>query len=567
MATGDGQVVVVFNGEIYNFQDLRRELEARGHRFRTASDTEVLLEGYRAHGPGILERLNGMFAFALYDLPRQRLFLARDRFGKKPLFYFDDPAREAFVFASELTGLFPHPAVRPRIDVSQVPTYFSYGYVPAPGSLIEGVRKLPAAHALTIDLATGRRRLFPYWKPAYHPKFRLDGDTKDLADGLRTRLEEAVRRRLISDVPLGVFLSGGIDSSVIASLAARQVPRGRLQTFSIGFTEASFDESPHARRMAAFLGSEHHEKKFSEQDLLATVPRALRGLDEPMADASLLPTLVLAEFAREHVTVALSGDGGDELFAGYDPFRAQKLAGLLEGRIPARLITGLERLVNLLPASERNLSLDFALKRFLRGLAHPPDIRHGVWMAPLFPEQMAAAFGRSWPADDLLARVKEYFHEADARQDLDRFIHVWVRTYLQDDILTKLDRATMAVSLEGRCPFLDPGVFEYAARLPTGWKYRKRLLKQAAIPLLPPDILARGKKGFGIPLTRWLKRGLRDLLEEAARPAGLARFGLDAGFVTACKDDHLAGRADHRLFLWALMVLWFWAERLPARHG
>ena len=510
MWNDDRTIAVVFNGEIYNHQSLREELVARGHRFASDhSDTEVLVHGYKEWGHDLPVRLNGMFAFAIYDKPRRRLFLARDRFGEKPLYYSHASAGH-FAFASELTALAEHGHVSHSIDFRSLQKLMGWGYLPAPNAMLEGVQKLPGGCWLQYDTTTGQLKSDVYWRFRLEPDDTLcDDDEAALVDELQALLEQAARRRLMSDVPLGVFLSGGLDSSTVLGVLAQQLPAQKIETFTVGFSESSFDESQHARTVARHFGSHHHERLLDIERARQLIPELLDRLDEPLGDASLLPTHLLSAFTRERVIVALSGDGGDELFAGYDPFLALAPSSLYEAVMPQTGHRVLRRLADLLPMSHKNMSLDFKVRRTLMGLSYSTPMRLPVWMSPLEPRDLADLCRSE-------VRPEELYSEAialwDSRPDLsavDRALEFFTTFYLQDNILAKVDRASMMCSLETRAVFLDNDLVDFARRLPSKWKLRGRqrkyLLKKVARRLLPSSIVDRKKKGFGIPLARWLK--------------------------------------------------------------
>ena len=561
MHSADGGLSIVFNGEIYNHAELRLELEARGHRFLTDhSDTEVLLGGYREWGEGMLERLNGMFAFAIHDKSEGRLFVARDRFGKKPLYWF--LRAETFAFASELPALLRHPAAPRDESVPALKKYLAYGFIPAPLSAIEGIRKLPGGCCGTLDIASGSWSERRWWE------FRLEPSAEEITPGrialwseeLLALLDGAVRRRLMADVPVGVFLSGGIDSSAVAALAARHLPEGRLRTFSIGFTDPTFDELPFAREAAAFIGCSHDSEVLDLSRARELLPGLLARLDEPMGDSSILPTWLLCGFTRRHVTVALGGDGGDELFAGYDPFKALGKAALYDRLVPRTLHPAIRLLASRLPVSHSNISLDFKIKRTLRGLSHPAAYRVPVWMGPLEPTQIDACFGGHTPPEELYSEAIEAWEACGHHADpVDRTLQFFTRLYLQDQILAKVDRASMLHGLEARSPFLDLEVIDFARRLPHAVKLRggvtKWILKKALEPLLPASILHRRKKGFGTPVGSWI----RDGAIVPGIPTGSA-----GPVVARALSDHRSGTSDERLFLWCQHVLNAWREALPS---
>jgi len=551
MQSDDGTVIIVFNGEIYNFRELRSELEKSGTVFRTDhSDTEVLLHGWKQWGPDLVHRLNGMWAFALYDRSRRLLFLSRDRFGKKPLYYCAKP--EFFAFASELIALREYPSVPATLCERALRKYFGYGFVPAPHTFLEGVFKLPAGHSLTLDLDTLTPRIERYWQYRPEPLEHRPADaqarwTEELLD----KLDAAVKRRLVADVPVGSFLSGGIDSSMVSALAIRHVGRDRLKTFSIGFEEASFDESAYARCVARHIGAEHHVETLSIQRALDILPDIAARMDEPIADASILPTYLLCQHARRLVTVAIGGDGADELFAGYDPFKALRYARWYETLVPQPVHRAISLMAARLPVSHRYMSLDFRLKRMLRGMDHAPNLRLPVWMSPLPPSELEALFRQPIDLDDLYSEAIEAWDDCASHDPVDRTIAFYIRLYLQDDILVKVDRASMLHSLEVRAPFLDCELVDFVRQLPSDVKLRgsttKWILKQAASTLLPSNIVSRPKQGFGVPVGQWFRDG------DIPPSARIHQFNRE--FKADKLQQHLHGRADERMYLWSDWIL------------
>lgn len=562
MATADGDLVVVFNGEIYNFVELRAQLVARGHQFATDhSDTEILLHGYREWGTALPSRLNGMWAFVVYDRARRRLFGSRDRFGKKPFFYSSQNG--AFVFGSELSALRAHPAIDARLSRRALKKYFAYGYIPAPNSILENVFKLPGGNSLVLDVDDPALtpRIEKYWDYVIEPfaGAEIPADPERVwGEELRARLESAVQRRLVADVPVGIFLSGGIDSSAITAFASRHVAPGKLKTFSIGFEEASFDESAHARRVADLFQTDHHAETLSIAKAHALLPAIARKLDEPMGDSSLLPTYLLGEFTRKHVKVALGGDAGDELFAGYDPFHALRRADLYQKFAPRPVHQAIRLLAARLPVSHRNMSFDFKLKRTLRGLSYPAKLWLPSWMAPLDATELADFFHEPTNLEDVYAEAITAWESCAQENLIDRTLQFYTKLYLQDDILVKIDRATMMHGLEARAPFLDLDFVNFARRIPAAWKFRggqtKYILKKALEPVLPADVLYRKKKGFGVPIGGWFKDGTLTL------PPAAPIAGLDPNFIQKKLSDHRAGHADQRAFLWNAWLLDQWAD-------
>ena len=483
----DRNIGVIFNGEIYNHRELRNELVAKGHRFHSDhSDTEVLVHGFEQWGSSLVERLNGMFAFAIYDRCRRSLFLARDRFGEKPLYYCHH--QHGFAFASELSALGAHPAVKGTLSLRALQKYFAYGYIPAPLAMLDGCKKLPGGCHLTYNLDKGDLSVRRYWRFHIEPDESLrDGDENLLAEQLRALLIQATRRRLVSDVPLGIFLSGGIDSSGVLASAAQNIEPRELATFTIGFNEPSFDKSVYALSVAQFFGTKHHCEVLDLSAAQKLIPKVLRNLDEPLSDPSIIPTYLLSRHTRRHVTVALSGDGGDELFAGYDPFVALNPASLYHALVPRGLHRGLRRLADLLPISAKNMSYDFKVRRTLMGLSYPPAMWNPIWLAPIEPALMNELFEAPLSAEDLYEEAIALWNSGESIGD--QTLEFYTNYYLQDDILMKVDRAAMMVSLESRAVFLDNDLVEFCRCLPYRFKYRygvrKYLLKKALAPLLP----------------------------------------------------------------------------------
>ena len=573
MRSTAGELTVTFNGEIYNFAEIKEELLTHGARFQTSSDTEVILEAYRLWGPDCLARFDGMFAFALWDAPRRRLFCARDRFGKKPFFYTLQQGR--FHFASEVTALEQLPGLALTLDPTALMRYLAYEYAPTPQTMYKEVVSLPPAHWLLLE--EGRLRLERYWDMPV-PDEDETRPVPELCAELRHLLARAVRRRMVSDVPLGVFLSGGIDSTIVAGLMASQsaVP---VKTFSIGFSEASYDESRYARLAAAAYGTEHHERVLSAAQCADTLPEIISSMDVPMADASVAPTWLLSGVTREKVTVALGGDGADELWAGYEHYIGFKLAERYNA-LPAALRRGLvEPLARLLPSSAGYINPRLAVATFLRAAAAPAWQRVQTMLTALGPDTQAALLSPALreQAPDLLApetlfaptrQAYEHWQPPQAATPLARAFHVYVRQFLLDDILVKVDRCSMLHSLEVRAPFLDKDVAAFAARLPVRYRLhgckRKWLLKKAFADLLPKEILHRNKRGFQIPVAQWLRGRLRPLMEDLLAPDTLTAQGLfNPTAVRGLMDAHLSGKADLRKPLWTLLVfqLWWHARR------
>jgi asparagine synthase (glutamine-hydrolysing) len=558
----DGRVSVVFNGEVYNFRELQPELEARGHAFRTHSDTEAIVHAYEEYGPACVERLRGMFAFAVWDRNRRELLLARDRAGKKPLYYAHTRAG-SLVFGSELKCLLEHPEVEREVDPEALDAYLTLGYVPDPLCIFTGVRKLPPGHTLRFT-RDGRVEVTQYWDFRYEPPSEEDArrPEADWVAGLRARLEDAVRVRLVADVPLGAFLSGGVDSSTVVGLMARHAS-GPVKTFSIGFNEDSYDELRYARVAAKHFATDHHEFVVTP-DICHVTDELVWHFDEPFADPSAVPTYMVSKLAREHVTVALSGDGGDELFAGYTRYLTDRGRQVFS-RLPRAVRRGvMQPLSRRLPhgAWGRNYLGNVALdpvERYLDSVSVFTALGRESLYAPEFRARLAGPGA----AADLFRR-----HAGRVRTNdpLDTLLYLDSKTYLPGDILTKVDRMSMAVSLEARAPLLDHELIDYVTRIPAGLKLRggetKHVLKEAVADLVPAEILHRPKQGFGLPLDQWINRELRADIRAALNEARTRGRGItDGAYVDTLLGEHERGRRDHSTQLWALFVLELWHRR------
>ena len=587
MVSRDGEDVLVFNGEIYNHPELKSELQKSGHQYCTDCDSETILHAYREWGVDCVAQLDGMFAFVIYDRRRQRLFGARDRFGKKPFYYIasDPHASESdvqFAFASELKGLRAHRWIesRMRLSMDNVISYLLNDYVVGERCIFENVSRLAPATAFTYELGGHAKSRFHRWRfwesRPENPgnDFHLSFD--EAADQLLALFEQSIRKRLMSDVPLGAFISGGIDSAAIVAMMTRILPPRKVKTFCIGFEETSFDESRYARIVADHFGTDHYERQFTAGDMLARLPTTIESMDEPFADPSILPVTMLSEFAREHVTVALGGDGGDEIFAGYDPFRAVMPATLCRRWIPTTVQSNLLRpMTELIPASDQNLSLRLKLSRFLRGLEVPAAAQAPVWMGAFSLAQLRHLLPdhcSSLTNDTAYSEATAAFAQmvAVSPDPLTATIDFFQQFYLPDDILWKVDRASMAHSLEVRCPMLDRDLCEFANRLPTSYKFAggktKRILRHLAQKTeglaIPRPIIDRKKKGFGIPIGKWMRDELREPFEESllhAWPDSLDMFNRD--YIHRLYTSHVNRSADHYKELWALFVLSQWVSK------
>jgi asparagine synthase (glutamine-hydrolysing) len=554
----DRSVVVVLNGEIYNFKELRDDLVRRGHTFSTKGDTETIVHAYEEYGLDCVRHLHGMFAFALWDKRRRRLLIARDRIGKKPLFYSIGPS--GLSFASELRSLIQDPAIARDVDPGAVDCFLAYGYVPAPYSIFSSVSKLPPAHTLVME--NGRAALERYWQLDYSQKVSVS-DPRELHEPILDAIRVATRKRLVSDVPLGAFLSGGIDSSAVVAAMA-EASSNPVKTFSIGFDHDAFNELPQARQVAELFSTDHYEF-LVRADAVEIVPRMVRHYGEPFADASAIPSFYLAEMTRRHVTVALNGDGGDESFSGYTRYVSNRLAEQLE-RVPAALRRAAAMAAGRHAPGEIT-SLTNKARRLAEGLPLDQSSRYALYVswfkerqrAQLYTEEFAALTARS-PARDV---IEGPWRAASGEHILDKMLEVDVCTYLQGDLIPKIDIATMAHSLEARSPLLDHQLMEFAASIPAKFKVRGRekkwILREALRQWLPADVLDRPKRGFTPPLGHWFRNELRDLSREVLLDQrSMARSYFKPAEVEAMLDRHHSGKTDETKRLWALFVLELW---------
>lgn len=560
----DRSVWTVYNGEIYNFPELRRGLAARGHSFYTQADTEVIVHLYEDYGADFLRYLNGMFAIALWDEQERRLILARDRLGIKPLFY--SLLADRLLFGSEIKAILAD-GLRPTIDVEALSHYLSLLYIPAPLTIYREIRKLEAGHLLIWE--KGAVSVRPYWDLSHVPSSTSGRERPaDIQAELLELLTDAVRRHLIADVPLGVFLSGGLDSSTVVALM-RRVHNGPIKTFSVGFNDSSYDELPYARLVAERFETDHTELTVTP-DVPDLVPKLVRCFDEPFADSSAIPTYYLSQLTRRHVTVALGGDGGDELFAGYMTYQADKLARLYE-RLPA-FLTGrlLPSLVHRLPVSDRKISFDFKARRFVDHALLEPGRRHYAWKA-FFDEGLKRAVLSREILETLNGGLdtypvfERYYDEMRHREQLNAFLYTDMKVYLPDDILVKLDRMSMAHSLEARVPLLDFRIVEFLFSLPGQMKMPglrlKHLLKETMRGILPREVLKKPKGGFNAPLPVWLKHELRPLVEEYLSPTRIRSEGVfNPDTVGRLVNDHWQGKANTSRNIWALLVFNLWLD-------
>lgn len=568
MANETGEVIAVQNGEIYNFEGLRDELRALGHTFRTRSDTEVLPHAYEEWGADLPSHLRGMFAIAIWDSRADTLLLARDRFGKKPLFY--GQLADRFVFGSEIAALLTVPGISRELDAEAIDDYLSFGYVPAPRSAFAAIRKVPPGHTLVLDrygLAVRR-----YWQPAFVPKLTLS--IGEAIEQVRERIDDAVKVRLVSDVPIGAFLSGGVDSSVVVAHMAHHSERP-VKTFSIGFSDQSFDELAYARIVARAFGTDHHELVV-EADQTDVLPKLVRHLGEPFADSSIIPTYHVARITREHVTVALNGDGGDELFAGYDRYRAAAIARLTTDRLPGAMVHGLSWFASNLPLPASLPRAIHRARRFAVALGATPEERHLQWTGYFTGALRDRVLGERLRANDRQRAHQRLAEAADltgATDSAEHYMASDLLTYLPDDLLVKVDIASMACSLEARSPLLDHHLAELVLRLPAAYKLSpttsKILLRRAMRGIVPDVILDRRRKmGFSAPIGSWLRGPLRGLFLDAMTSSlSVTRGFVAPGATEALFSEHTSGRADRTTQLWSLLMLELWLRECVDSTG
>lgn len=559
MCDESGDIIAVQNGEIYNFRALRTELQRSGHRFATASDTEVLPHAYEEWGDDLVSHLNGMFALAIWDGRRGRLVLARDRFGKKPLVYLQ--AEGSVVFASEISALLQHPLASREVDDEAIAQYLVVGYVPAPRTGFTKIMKVPPAHV--VAFSDGRTSAQRYWQLSFEPKLKLTPD--EVSTELRTRIEESVRLRLISDVPIGAFLSGGLDSSTVVAYMAKH-SSAPVKTFAVGFGEPGYDELSYARLVAREFATDHQELMVDPNDT-GSLPMLAAHLGEPFADSSIVPTYQIARATRQHVTVALNGDGGDELFAGYDRYRAIALAAATIDRLPESAAALLTSLGARLPTAAATPAQVLRLRRFLTGLGGSPEDRYLSWVGYFTGDLLETVAGERLGGLDGRSTVRAMLADAAtamrASDPAERYMASDIGGYLPGDLLTKMDIATMAASLEGRSPLLDHDLAEFVARVPSAQKVSafrtKKLLRLAMRGVLPEPILTRRKMGFTAPVGLWLRGPLRALFHDVVfSPRAASRGYVDTAGARRLYAEHASGRTDRTRQLWSLLMLELW---------
>jgi asparagine synthase (glutamine-hydrolysing) len=563
MANEDETIWITFNGEIYNFREIRKELEGKGHKFRSHSDTEVIVHLYEELGTKCLERLNGMFAFALWDGKQKSLFLARDRTGKKPLHYCVH--RGHFLFASEIKALLQHRLVSRELNLKSLNKYLAYEYVPAPHTIFKAIKKLEPGHYLLFR--DGAAVSSQYWDIPIEDYPISDRTEAQYIDELRELLERAVSARLVADVPVGLFVSGGLDSGLVAAMARKA--KENLECFSIGFEETSFDESRYAQQVARSLGIKHHLKVFRAQEMLHMVERLPEILDEPLADPSILPLYLLSQFAAEHMKVVLSGDGGDELFAGYQTYQAHKLVTFYDA-LPGFVKESVKAFAFRLPVSHKYLSFDFKIKQFLKGVGVSSEVRFFLWRGAFSNAERHALLRPEvrleLQNENAYEEIYRYVRKSGLTKELERILYLSMKLYLQDNNLVTVDRASMANGLEVRSPLLDRHVVDFVCRLPMEYKLNglktKYILKKVAEELLPRNVVYRKKKGFGVPLAKWLTGELREFMLDYLSQERIERQGIfHYPCVSQLINEQLTMKKDNRELLWTLLVFQTWYER------
>lgn len=562
----DKTIWAICNGEIYNYKNLRADLEKMGHRFNTGSDVEVIVHGYEEMGDSVFSRLDGMFSVALYDQKNKKFLLARDRFGKKPLYY--GVFGGTLVFGSELKALLQHPAIPRELDMDALALYMTYEFVPTPHSIFRSIKKLEPGHYITYYSAEPSRfSIERFWSTAGLEEEKLsEQEAVQKLDGL---FEKAVSKRLMSDVPLGVFLSGGVDSSTIAYYAQKVSPEP-IHTFTVGFKEKSFDESDYARRVAKFLGTKHFETEFSVKDALGFFDTARELMDEPLADAQVLPSLLLSKFTKEYATVVLGGDGGDEVFLGYQHFPAQVVNQWFQ-HVPRSVRSGIEKVSQFIPVGSGYFSPGFKLQRFLRGQSLDLNMfEHDlVWRSSFAPSQYDALFApeilKIIHSDFAFSELGRRVVEVDGKDNFDTLSRLYLKQYLMDDCMTMIDRTSMRFGLEVRAPFQDRELVEFVLSLPTHFRLKffkgKYILKKLMENKLPREIVHRKKKGFGIPVAEWLRGELRQVADDYFSNSFLQHQGIfNPEYVEKLYAQHLSGKKDFRKELWTLLMFQLWYD-------
>ncbi|MFH1478536.1 MAG: asparagine synthase (glutamine-hydrolyzing) [Candidatus Omnitrophota bacterium] len=565
MTNEDSSIWLTYNGEIYNFIELREHLIKKGHVFKSKTDSEVIIHAYEEWGEDFISRLNGMFSFGLWDKKKETLILVRDRMGQKPLYY---SLREgSVIFASEIKAILEFPGFKREIDHAALRKYFLYEYSPLESTVYKDIRKLDGGHLLIFK--KGISTIKEYWNMTF--KQSSPGDTRRLKE----LLKDSVEKRLVSDVPLGVFLSGGIDSSSITSLMSEMMPSERIKTFTVGFSDRSFDESRFSQDISKYFKTDHKEELLDPKTMIDIMPEVLGFMDEPFSDASIIPTYLLSKFTKKHVTVALGGDGGDELFCGYDTFRAHGLASMYE-KIPFFLKKYIfEKIVYNLPVSFDNISFDFKLKRFLKGMSFGKEVRDQIWLGSFSPQEqkelLVGDIYRSTKDELVLEDIHATLKNSTSGNFLEKIIYIYCKFYLQGDILKKIDSSSMACSLEARSPFLDHRFIEYVSTISSDQKMHglttKYILKKAMKPYLPSFVTKRPKKGFGVPIAKWIKDDLKDLVREELSYEKIKNEGiLNPDHVQLLLNEHFNMKKDNRKKLWTILMFELWYKRWIKRR-
>lgn len=558
MSSQDGRFCIVFNGEIYNHLELRRQLQNLGRIFISDhSDTEVLLQGFAEWGKHLLSKLNGMFVFVIFDKATKKIFFARDRCGEKPLYYFIN--RNGIIFCSELKGLLKHPLINSTICQKGLSKFLGYGFFPGEETIIKDVKRLKPGHYLEFDIQSMNEKLERYWAFRLLPeKERINISYEEAKENLVYLLKKSVSDRLIADVPVGIFLSGGVDSTVIVSAARMVHPKDFIKTFCIGFNEPSYDESKYAKFVSDHFSTNHKSRILSEKIALSRVEKVLTDLDEPLGDASLIPMQYLCDFAKNDVTVCLSGDGGDELFSGYDPFKAIEYGRYTKAIFPKALLKLLCRMIDYFPKSDKNMSFHFKANRFSKGIFRDPALWLPIWMGPMDSESISNFLGLPMSDEELYSDALDVWFDSNSSSLQDKATEYFGSIYLPGSILTKSDRASMSVSLEVRSPFLDNELLNFALSCPENWKLHngsgKRIIKDAFSDIIPRKILKRSKKGFGIPTAAWTRRYTNENFKSKSftNPSLLEKW----------LREHKEMKDDHRLLLWTTLAYKTWDDSL-----
>jgi asparagine synthase (glutamine-hydrolysing) len=566
-----GDITLVFNGEIYNYRELCQGLRERGHHLKTHSDGEAIIHLYEEKGPDCLRDLNGMFAIALWDDRAKRLLLARDRAGEKPLYYWCDG--RTLVFGSEIKSLLEYPGISRAMDPAAVTHYFFYGHFPSPRSVFAEIKKLPAAHFMVVE--GGNLHIDAYWRPQDYLRSPDEppvtaSQERELVEELALRLRQAAESRLVSDVPLGVFLSGGVDSSTIVAIMSELSP-GNVNSFSVNFPEKTFNEEAYSTLVAKRFGTQHHILNADKSGMFQALMTLADHLDEPISDPAVIPTYLISRFARERIKVALSGEGSDELFGGYPTYLGARLADYylkLPGVVRRQFFSRLQRF---LPVTSGAVPIGLFLRRFLSHAEKTPAERHHIWFGMFNPAEIDQLFSPDWagprpPSSHIFSPLDRVLEGARFDETVSAMLYLDFRLYLEDNLLVKVDRSSMACSLELRTPFLDHRLIEFAEGLPGGLKVHgfqlKYLLKKAVERWLPHEIVYRQKRGFSVPIASWMRNELRPLVDETLSAEKLRREGMfNVDFVRRLLGEHWSGRADHRKPLWTLFCFQLWFDR------